>query len=390
MRLFFPRFMLVMALSLFLQFSYGFDILPITGNAIDQPLVSHFCGSGNPTAIIGTAPSSGNATVFFQWQRSTDDASYTSIDGASSKDYKPEELTVSTYYRRIAMSGGCGLSSISNSILMAVIPPMLRPEAVNSNLITCLGSSVTLSVKNPLSDITYNWYAAASGGVPMGVGNAWITPAVRVKTRYYLEAVNKEGCTYEQRQPVEVDVWPVLAAPVVKVEQTTQHSVTFNWESISGATGYMISIDNGLTYQTPSSGANGLSHTLSGLQSSKKVTIQVRAIGELACQDSGNSTLITAETVEEFDGIFIPNAFTPNKDGKNDMVFVRSQTLKTMRFYIYSQWGAQLFYSTNIADGWEGTFRGVPQPIGVYMYTLRATMNDGREIDKKGTITLIR
>ncbi len=110
----------------------------------------------------------------------------------------------------------------------------------------------------------------------------------------------------------------------------------------------------------------------------------------MVCQESENSTATTGETIKEFDDIFVPNAFTPNNDGQNDIVYVRSQTLKTLRFYIYSQWGEQLYYGTNIASGWDGTFKGNSQPTGVYIYTLKATMNDGREINKKGTITIIK
>ena len=365
-------------------------ILPITGNTLDQPLVSRFCGSGNPASFVGSTAGSGNAILFYQWQSSADGVTYTTIDGANDKNYKPGEVILSTYYRRIAMSGGCGASSVSNAILIAIVPPVLQPVADQANLVVCAGSSALLSVKNPVAGITYNWYAAASGGLPIGVGSSWSSPKVTAKTSYYLEAQNKEGCTYAVRQAVEVDAWPVLDAPAVAVEQTTSRSVTFNWKGITGATGYKISTDNGLTYQTPSSGPRGLSHTITGLQSRETVKILVKATAELACQDSGNSTLMTAETGREFDDIFVPNAFTPNKDGKNDVVFVRGQSISKLRFQVYSQWGAQLFYSTAIDNGWDGSFRGISQPVGVYVYTLQATTNDGREINKKGTITLIR
>ena len=88
--------------------------------------------------------------------------------------------------------------------------------------------------------------------------------------------------------------------------------------------------------------------------------------------------------------IYVPNAFTPNGDGKNDQVHVHSESIQSMAFYIYDQWGELLFTSTNIQNGWDGTYKGAKEPVGVYVYSVQATMIDGRKVTKKGTITLLR
>jgi gliding motility-associated-like protein len=57
---------------------------------------------------------------------------------------------------------------------------------------------------------------------------------------------------------------------------------------------------------------------------------------------------------------------------------------------IFNQWGEQVDMITNQSKGWDGKHQGKPQPVGVYVYGLEATMTDGRKVRLKGNITLIR
>ena len=57
---------------------------------------------------------------------------------------------------------------------------------------------------------------------------------------------------------------------------------------------------------------------------------------------------------------------------------------------IFNQWGQKIFESSSQQDGWDGTFNGKQQPVGVYVYALTMTMMDGTVENKKGTISLIR
>jgi len=69
---------------------------------------------------------------------------------------------------------------------------------------------------------------------------------------------------------------------------------------------------------------------------------------------------------------------------------VYGTSIKSLTFYVYDQWGEMMFKSNSQASGWDGTFKGTNQPVGVYVYYVQATMNDGKQIMKKGTITLLR
>jgi len=88
--------------------------------------------------------------------------------------------------------------------------------------------------------------------------------------------------------------------------------------------------------------------------------------------------------------LFIPNAFTPNNDGKNDVFKVYGSALKEAEIRIYTQWGAQIFETGDNTTGWDGKSTGIPQPVGVYIYVIKIRMQDEDTFIKKGTVNLIR
>jgi gliding motility-associated-like protein len=86
----------------------------------------------------------------------------------------------------------------------------------------------------------------------------------------------------------------------------------------------------------------------------------------------------------------VPNAFTPNGDGKNDKVGVRGFGIVKMNFRIFNRWGQLVFQSTDPSQGWDGYYQGRLQPMDVYGYTLEVEMYSGDKYTKKGDITLLR
>lgn len=86
----------------------------------------------------------------------------------------------------------------------------------------------------------------------------------------------------------------------------------------------------------------------------------------------------------------VPNAFTPNGDGKNDKVAVRGFGIIKVNFRIYNRWGQLVFQSTDPSQGWDGYYQGRLQPMDVYGYTLEVEMYTGERFTKKGDITLLR
>ena len=87
----------------------------------------------------------------------------------------------------------------------------------------------------------------------------------------------------------------------------------------------------------------------------------------------------------------IPSGFTPNGDGLNDIfrpVGIQYQNL--VDFRVYNRLGQQVFYSNSYKNGWDGTFNGSPQDMGVYNYVIILANPDGTNKIYKGDVTLIR
>ena len=104
--------------------------------------------------------------------------------------------------------------------------------------------------------------------------------------------------------------------------------------------------------------------------------------------------ITTSDTIEIIDcePIFIPNSFTPNGDNLNDIFKVESlKEINDFKLIIYNRWGEQLFESTNINKGWDGTFKNKTVPLGVYVYMLTGIIKDtGEQIKKTGSVTVVR
>jgi gliding motility-associated-like protein len=89
--------------------------------------------------------------------------------------------------------------------------------------------------------------------------------------------------------------------------------------------------------------------------------------------------------------VYVPNSFTPNKDGKNDEFRIRAADgNRLIAFHVYNRWGQVVYTGSSFGKGWDGTFRSVPQPEGTYVYFLQMKSSGGRLITKKGTVTLFR
>jgi gliding motility-associated-like protein len=88
--------------------------------------------------------------------------------------------------------------------------------------------------------------------------------------------------------------------------------------------------------------------------------------------------------------VFVPSVFSPNGDGKNDIFRPRTEGFQHYTtFLVMNRWGQKVFESTSPGNGWDGTFKGVPQDPGVYTYQVLYSCG-GQMTEKKGDITLVR
>lgn len=97
--------------------------------------------------------------------------------------------------------------------------------------------------------------------------------------------------------------------------------------------------------------------------------------------------------VEVFKGsaVYVPDAFTPNNDGLNDIFLPGYKGIKKLYdFSVYNRWGQLMFATSNIGKGWDGSFANTKQSTGSYVWLLKAEDHEGKIYQMKGTVTLIR
>lgn len=100
---------------------------------------------------------------------------------------------------------------------------------------------------------------------------------------------------------------------------------------------------------------------------------------------------ITVNPKQCMTGVYIPTAFTPNHDGKNDefkaMIF---GPVKKFELTVYNRWGQVIFYTTNPSKGWDGKIAGIEQRSDAFVWTCRYQLDGSPETFEKGTLTIIR
>jgi gliding motility-associated-like protein len=229
--------------------------------------------------------------------------------------------------------------------------------------------------------------ATVFGGVP-GYSYDWnngqiTNPATNLcEGIYYVTITDLNGChTYDT---------------VVVHDSTTFPAMINAWADddtiySSQSTGIHVTHVAGASYLW--SPPNGLSSTTvpDPTASPTVTTTYIIAIQDVyGCVIFDTVTIYVLEVNCDEHGIYVPNAFTPNGDNNNDVLYVRSNVISKIYFTIYDRWGEMVFETNDINKGWDGTFRGKQCDPGVFVYYLEVTCIDDQKNLRKGNITLIR
>lgn len=102
------------------------------------------------------------------------------------------------------------------------------------------------------------------------------------------------------------------------------------------------------------------------------------------------SDTVTVFVLEDVFSVGVPNSFSPNGDGVNDILYVRGNNMSQLRLIIYNRYGQKVFESNSMNEGWDGTMNGKELNAGVFGYYLEANFTDGTQKVEKGDITLVR
>jgi gliding motility-associated-like protein len=195
-----------------------------------------------------------------------------------------------------------------------------------------------------------------------------------------LVAESSLGCTDTTTQLINVVQGPQAAFAVNQFRAPVNFDFLFDDQS-NGAEQWNWNFGDGLgitqvqnpTYSYPDEGDYLVTLTVSG---------------STGCVDSVSQSLIVeGQTVLP---PRLPNSFSPNGDNNNDVYFVRGGPFITIDFKVYDNWGREIFQTTAQEVGWDGTENGSDVPVGVYVYTIKATNIDGETFDSSGRINLFR
>lgn len=123
-------------------------------------------------------------------------------------------------------------------------------------------------------------------------------------------------------------------------------------------------------------------------EATNNIRYRMISANEFGCEDTA---FVNVRIFHSGADIFVPNAFTPNKDGINDNFNFTGAGIQTLEYFrIYNRNGKLIFNTNSFGQGWDGTLNGYPQSSGTYVWALQAIDYLGNRIQKKGWFVLIR
>lgn len=271
----------------------------------------------------------------------------------------PVTTEPTTYYVLITDANECETTA---QLTVGAYPVDLEFGEVQ---LVCNGTAPVINI-DPDLDIT--WAGADPTGVPI------------FENSFFVGTVSNEfGCTATDTLTVEAvrpeGVLDIMAEPdTILLGDVSQINVTERPD-------YSYLWDNDGTLS-----ADDIANPIASPEETTTYTVTVT--DERDCTGSLDVTIVVETSCEDF--LYFPNAFTPNDDGLNDVLFVEGLSLDEVFFAIYNRWGEKVYESNDITEGWNGEHKGELVCPDVYGYYLRVRCTDGTEIFRKGNVSVLR
>ena len=307
----------------------------------------------NPSVTL-TASVTPNATYSYTW-----------IPSGSSSSIN---VTSATVYTVIALNSITGCTTFATyNVLSNTTPPNL---VANNAIIPCNSTSVNVAATSTNNAVSYNWSTTNGNLLTNGTG----TVAVGSTGSYVVTATDLDnGCTNTATATVSQSTISAgfIANPVYG---TAPLVVDFTNQS-SGASSYTWTFGDGNT-STSINPAN--TYTMIG----------VYIVTLTAVDASGSCVSTSTISIEVIDNslIEVPNVFTPNGDGSNEVFKIKTKAIKELTCEIYNRWGLKLYTITSPSDYWDGS----GYSAGTYYYILNAKGYDGKEYKDHGFLSLFK
>jgi len=312
------------------------------------------CGNKNGEALAsGTG---GTGRYSYRWNNLLTD----SVDS---------NLYSGTYVITVTDVNGC--SSVSTVTINNSIGPNL---SVIDTVNTCAGKSdgiIVVLASGGSGNLTYVWNNGFSGKIQNNL-DAGI---------YSVTVTDENGCTAVTSASIKS-----LPIPLGKAGNDTTIYPGANVQLwASGGTSYLWS---------PSGSLSNVDISNPTANPSQTTLYTVMITGSNSCSVLEEVQVRVNEN-NPCDSLvfFVPTAFSPNGDGKNDVLrvhFNEVNCIADLRLKIYDRWGEEVFSSENPTQGWNGFYRGRTEGMGVFTYYITGTLSDGKTIAKKGNVSLVR
>ncbi|WP_291907577.1 PKD domain-containing protein [Chitinophaga sp. CB10] len=270
---------------------------------------------------------------------------------------------------------GC---TMRDSLDVTVVPkPNLTVAA--SDIIVCYGSSTKLQASGAAY---YNW-TPVDGLTNNKIADPISTPTADIT--YQVTGANDPMCPASTPVTVKVSV-----KPTPEVNAGKDQTISVGTATTLMATG---SLDVVKWEWSP---ADYLSHPNSPVTIAtvrKPMTYSITGTNRYGCT---KTDVMEVNLVCGSDAIFIPNSFSPNGDGVNDVFYPRGKGISFVKsLRVFNRWGQEVYHrekfnTDDISKGWDGYFKGQPQSADVYIYFLEAYCDTNELLQLKGNLTLLR
>jgi gliding motility-associated-like protein len=319
----------------------------ITVTVNPNPTVS-ISASANPICAGTSTTLTANGTSSYLWSGSLGTANPLTVTPIST-----------TTYTVIGTIAGC----IGTANITVTVNP-LPTALITGDTLICTGTSTLLT---------------ATGGTDYLWSTAAITPSITVipsNGATYSVTVSDAGCS----STVSINIF-LLALPSANAGHDTTINLTDGSVQLTGSGGVSF-----LWYPTTGLSCTDCANPIASPLSTTTYFLIVTDTN--GCTDT--ATVIVFVVDVDCGEVFVPNAFSPNNEGKNELECVYGNCIKSMEFSVYDRWGEKVFTSTDAKVCWDGTYNGKKLNTGVFVYYLKATLYNGSEINKKGNINLFR
>jgi gliding motility-associated-like protein len=282
---------------------------------------------------------------------------------------------VSTLYTLVLSNGICA-DTFRQKVLIDTNTLSIQRKVLNC----ATGDTIMLTALcSAPGQYTYSWQPTSN--IVSGSNTATPIVVVSQTTEFTVVATSAGGCSYSDSasvaiSPSQLTVYPTATPDTIMIGDTSQlnmastHVDSFYWNADTTLSSTYIAAPLAFprvttTYTINVSDSNGC-------KAKKDVIVYVEYP---PCAESK---------------LFIPNAFSPNNDGKNDKLFVRGYQILDMYFAVYDRWGQKMFETRDQNIGWDGIYEGKKLPPAVFGWYLEGTCESGDKFFKKGNVTLLR